>query len=126
MSALGGERLIQVIEGKSRVDESSLFDQSLHPVVRDHCRTVSVFLENGVEPGNKGRNYVCRRLLRRMLKHLSGGERLDFDDWLTQEQDCGNNAYDEADGFGESTWTNRSASGGKRFGILPEEVELIK
>ena len=71
----GFERLMQVIEGRSRVDESSLFDQGLHPVVRDHLRTLQVLLEHGILPGPKGRNYVCRRICRRLIRHspdLSG------------------------------------------------------
>lgn len=43
--------------------------------------------ENGIELGNKGRNYVCRRLLRRMLRLLDGSAQFDFEDWLRSEQE---------------------------------------
>uniref|UniRef100_UPI0039C3A3FF hypothetical protein n=1 Tax=Pseudomonas aeruginosa TaxID=287 RepID=UPI0039C3A3FF len=36
----GFERLMMAIEGKSRVDETSLFDQSLNPILRDHVRAL--------------------------------------------------------------------------------------
>jgi alanyl-tRNA synthetase len=121
----GWERLVQVIEGKSRVDETSFFDQCLHPIVRDHCRTISVLWENNVEPGNKGRNYVCRRLLRKMLKHLSGGEHFEFDDWLKQEQDLREQCLRR----GRRLWRKHKdkpiSFWWETFGILPEEVELL-
>lgn len=63
----GWERLVMAVEGKERVDETSLFDVSLAPVVRDHVRCLDSFWKNGIVPGNKGRNYVCRRLLRKLL-----------------------------------------------------------
>ncbi len=64
----GLERLVQMVEGVDRVDGSSMFNQSLSPVGRDHVRTIALLLENGVLPGNKGREYVCRRLMRRLLR----------------------------------------------------------
>ena len=63
----GLERLVMAAENKTRVDETSLFDVSLPPVARDHVRCLNAFWRNGIPPGNKGRNYVCRRLLRRLL-----------------------------------------------------------
>jgi hypothetical protein len=62
----GWERLVQVIEGKERVDQTSLFRPGCHPVVSDHERTLEVLQLNGIQPGNKGREYVCRRLVRRL------------------------------------------------------------
>jgi alanyl-tRNA synthetase len=122
----GWERLVQVIERKDRVDESSLFDQKHHPVVRDHCRTISSLRENGIEPGNKGRNYVCRRLLRRMLRHLTGGESFEFDEWLRQELELREKSLRQ----GRRLWRRHSEKPVKfwweTFGILPEEVELLR
>jgi alanyl-tRNA synthetase len=63
----GFERLLTVLENKTRVDETSLFDQRLDPVTRDHVRTLGLFHRNGVKPGGKGRGFICRRLLRRVL-----------------------------------------------------------
>ena len=82
----GLERLQQVVEGKSRVDETSLFDTTLHPVVRDHNKTLDLLFDNGVKPGNKGPNYICRKLLRRLIPYLSGKENFVFGEWLLDEQ----------------------------------------
>ncbi|MEQ8784790.1 MAG: alanine--tRNA ligase-related protein [Pirellulaceae bacterium] len=122
----GWERLVQVIEGKRRVDETSLFDQTLHPLVRDHFRTVSLLRENGIEPGNKGRNYVCRRILRRMLRHLTGDESFEFDDWLEQEKELREKSIQR----GRRMWRRHGdkpvSFWWETFGILPEEIELLQ
>src|SRR5262249_44745972 len=70
----GWERLLMVLENRNRVDETSLFDQRLDPVTRDHVRTLSLFHQNGIRPGGKGRNSVCRRLLRRVLHRTVGDQ----------------------------------------------------
>jgi alanyl-tRNA synthetase len=63
----GLERLLQIVSQKSRVDETELFDTRVNPMLRDHYRTLQVFYKNKINPGNKGREYVCRRLVRRCL-----------------------------------------------------------
>ena len=122
----GWERLHQVVERKERVDHTSLFNPMVHPIIADHCRTVTVLRQNGVAPGNKGRHYVCRRIVRRMLRWLSGSEQFEFNDWLQQER----NLRERSLKAGRRLWRrhrNRPPQfWWETFGILPEEIELLR
>lgn len=79
----GLERIIQVVESKERVDETCLFDLSKEPIVRDYIRTLNCFWDNKIEPGNKGRNYICRKLIRRILNYKI--ENVKFQEWIDME-----------------------------------------
>jgi alanyl-tRNA synthetase len=122
----GWERILQIVEGKQRVDHTSVFDQSLHPIVSDHSRTLSLMRENGIDPGNKGRNYVCRRLLRRLLPLINSSNRFEFDDWIKSETELREKSLQQ----GRRVWRrhkNRPVEfWWETFGVLPEEIELLQ
>ncbi len=61
---------------KTEYGKAAEADVSLR-VIADHLRAVAFLLADGVIPGNEGRGYVLRRLLRRAVRH---GMRLGFEE----------------------------------------------
>ncbi len=69
------DRAAEVTEQRYGASQQS--DQALK-VVADHVRCSVMLVEDGVLPGNEGRGYVLRRVLRRSIRNLrllSGGHR---------------------------------------------------
>jgi len=82
-TGMGLERLLMVVQGKPSVFETDVFapwisallslwqpDQRSLRLLADHLRASIVIIGDGVRPGNAGRGYVLRRLLRRVLTVL--------------------------------------------------------
>ncbi|MCH8108274.1 MAG: alanine--tRNA ligase, partial [Chloroflexi bacterium] len=88
-TGLGLERMAAVLQGKSSVYETDLFwpivekacelsgktyghdhetDYALRVVV-EHARASSFLIGDGVVPGNEGRGYVLRRIIRRAIRY---------------------------------------------------------
>ncbi|NCB09506.1 MAG: alanine--tRNA ligase, partial [Bacteroidia bacterium] len=88
-TGMGLERITMVVQGKTSTFETDLLkpimdevskmsgveykksnktDVSLR-IITDHARCVSFLINDGVIPGNEGRNYVLRMILRRALRH---------------------------------------------------------
>lgn len=88
-TGMGLERITMVVQGKTSTFETDLLSPILNEVskmsgvqykksektdislriITDHARCVSFLINDGVVPGNEGRSYVLRMILRRALRH---------------------------------------------------------
>lgn len=88
-TGMGLERITMVVQGKISTFETDLLKPILDEVskmtgvqykqsdktdvslriITDHARCVTFLINDGVTPGNEGRNYVLRMILRRALRH---------------------------------------------------------
>lgn len=88
-TGMGLERITMVVQGKESTFETDLLNPILNQVskmtgveykksnktdislriITDHARCVTFLINDGVIPGNEGRNYVLRMILRRALRH---------------------------------------------------------
>lgn len=88
-TGMGLERITMVVQSKTSTFETDLLSPILNEVskmssvkykqndktdislriITDHARCVTFLINDGVVPGNEGRNYVLRMILRRALRH---------------------------------------------------------
>ena len=84
-TGMGLERIAAVVQGKHNNYEIDLFQHLIqaiaklanrsdleHPslkVIADHIRACAFLIQDGVMPGNEGRSYVLRRIIRRAVRH---------------------------------------------------------
>ena len=96
-TGMGLERLVTVLQGVDSIYETDLFtpiigrveeisgqkygddpDKSYAMrVAAEHCRSAAFLLADGVVPGNEGRGYVLRRIIRRAIRY---GRRLGLEE----------------------------------------------
>jgi len=147
-TGMGVERVAFVLQGVHNVYETDLLrpaidlvatraprgydvgnheDDVRYRVIADHSRTAAILIGDGVSPGNDGRGYVLRRLLRRVIRSakLLGIEEPIVGDLMATVRDAMGPSYPElvADfdrirriAVAEETAFNRTlASGSKLF-----------
>ncbi|AGA33125.1 Alanyl-tRNA synthetase [Thioalkalivibrio nitratireducens DSM 14787] len=84
-TGMGLERLAAVLQGVHSNYEIDLFQDLIHAaaeivgtkdrgsaslkVIADHIRSIAFLITDGVMPGNEGRGYVLRRVIRRAARH---------------------------------------------------------
>lgn len=88
-TGMGLERITMVVQGKTSTFETDLLTPILNKIcemtgkeykkdnktdislriITDHARCVSFMISDGIVPGNEGRNYVLRMIMRRALRH---------------------------------------------------------
>ena len=86
-TGMGLERMSALLQGVQSVFETDLFQGLIrasveasgvkaegaalasHRVIADHLRASSFLVAEGVLPGNEGRGYVLRRIMRRAMRH---------------------------------------------------------
>jgi hypothetical protein len=122
--------MLQVMERKRRIDDTELFNPVLDPVSRDHFRTLSVFKEQDIVPGNKGWNYVCRRLIRRFIGLNAYRVECPFSDWMQSERVHMEQSIRDARRFwrrnGDKDGTLPDSFYWDTFGVMPEEMIRVR
>lgn len=75
-TGMGLERILMILQGKKSIYETDVFSPILEVIggqtkedrmVADHLRSSVMLVADGVEPSNKDRGYVLRRLIRRAM-----------------------------------------------------------
>src|SRR5689334_3504472 len=72
-------------------------DDVRYRIIGDHSRTAAIIIGDGVTPGNEGRGYVLRRLLRRIIRaaKLLGVEDVFMADLMATVRDATGPSYPE-------------------------------
>lgn len=117
-TGMGVERIACLLQGVDNVYETDLVrpvietvamvaprgyakgnhdDDVRYRIIADHTRTAAIIIGDGVSPGNEGRGYVLRRLLRRIIRaaKLLGVEQPIMADLIATVRDAMGPSYPE-------------------------------
>ncbi|MGB3353560.1 MAG: alanine--tRNA ligase [Mycobacterium sp.] len=115
-TGMGVERVACLLQGVDNVYETDLLrpaidlvaaraprgygrgvhdDDVRYRIIADHSRTAAIIIADGISPGNEGRGYVLRRLLRRIIRaaKLLGVEQPVMADLMTCVRDAMGPSY---------------------------------
>lgn len=106
--------------------QGSHIDDVRYRIIADHSRTAAIIIGDGISPGNEGRGYVLRRLLRRIIRaaKLLGVEQPIMADLMRTVRDAMGPSYPELVtdfdriqriAVAEETAFNRTLSSGSRL-----------